>query len=128
MAAVATTFSFRAMDLAGTASAGEIDAESKASVTEQLRQRGLIVLDVSEKNEPFAIEDIFKRWQGVDMRELAIFSRQFATLVASGMPMLRTLHTLETQTQDELIKAATAGIRADVEAGSSLEQAMGRYP
>ncbi len=128
MAAAATTFSFRAMDLAGTASAGEVDADSKAAVTEQLRQRGLIVLDVSEKSEPFKIEDLFKRWQGVDMRELAIFSRQFATLVASGMPMLRTLHTLEEQTQDEQICAAIAGVRADVEAGSSLEQAMERYP
>src|SRR3954454_21935451 len=126
--AAGTTFAFRAMDMAGTASAGELEAESKASVTEQLRQRGLIVLDVSEKNEPFKIEDVFKRWRGVDMRELAIFSRQFATLIASGMPMLRTLHTLEEQAQDEQIKAAVAGIRADVEAGSSLEAAIERYP
>ncbi len=62
------------------------------------------------------------------MRELAIFSRQFATLVASGMPMLRTLSTLEEQTQDEQIKAAVAGVRSDVEAGSTLEQAMERHP
>ncbi len=62
------------------------------------------------------------------MRELAVFSRQFATLVASGMPMLRTLHTLEEQTQDEQIKEAVAGVRADVEAGSTLEQAMERHP
>jgi type IV pilus assembly protein PilC len=126
--ASATTFAFRAMDLAGATSSGEVEAESKASVTEQLRQRGLIVLDVSEKSEPFKIEDVFRRWQGVDMRELAIFSRQFATLIASGMPMLRTLHTLEEQTQDEQIKEAVAGVRADVEAGSSLEQAMERHP
>jgi type IV pilus assembly protein PilC len=124
----ATTFEFRAMDLAGTASAGEVVAESKATVTEQLRQRGLIVLDVSEKSNPLKIEDVFKKWQGVDMRELAIFSRQFATLIASGMPMLRTLHTLEEQTQDEQIKEAVAGVRADVEAGSTLEQAMERHP
>jgi len=124
----ATTFEFRAMDMAGAASAGELEAESKASVTEQLRQRGLIVLDVSEKSNPLKIEDIFKKWQGVDMRELAIFSRQFATLIASGMPMLRTLHTLEEQTQDEQIKEAVAGVRADVEAGSTLEQAMERHP
>ncbi len=128
MAAAATTFSFRALDLAGAASAGELEAESKAQVSDQLRQRGLIVLDVTEKKEPFALEDIFKRWQGIDMRELAIFSRQFATLISSGMPMLRTLHTLEEQTQDEQIKAAVAGVRADVEAGSSLEQAMERHP
>jgi type IV pilus assembly protein PilC len=123
-----STFTFRAMDLAGTASAGEIQADSKAAVSEQLRHRGLIVLDVSQKSSPFNIEDLFRRFRSVDMRELAIFSRQFATLNASGMPMLRTLQTLEEQTKDEEIKAAAAGIRGDVEAGSSLEQAMTRYP
>jgi type IV pilus assembly protein PilC len=126
--ASATTFAFKAMDVAGTASAGELEADSKAQVSEQLRQRGLIVLDVSEKREPFKIEDLFRRWQGVDMRALAVFSRQFATLVASGMPMLRTLHTLEEQTQDEQIRDAVAAVREDVEAGSSLEQAMERHP
>src|ERR1700749_213003 len=124
----ATTFSFKAMDLAGSTSSGEIQAESKSAVSEQLRQRGLIVLDVSEKANPFNIEDLLKRWRGVVMRELAVFSRQFATLNASGMPMLRTLQTLEDQTNDDLLKEAAAGIRQDVEAGSSLEQAMGRYP
>jgi type IV pilus assembly protein PilC len=124
----ATTFAFRAMDVAGIASAGEVEAESKAQVSEQLRQRGLIVLDVSEKTSPVNIEDFFKRFRSVDIRELAVFSRQFATLVASGMPMLRTLHTLEEQTQDDLIREAVAGVRADVEAGSTLEQAMERHP
>jgi type IV pilus assembly protein PilC len=124
----AATFAFRAMDVAGAATAGEVEAESKAQVTEQLRQRGLIVLDVNEKSKPFRIEDVFRRWKGVDMRELAVFSRQFATLVASGMPMLRALHTLEEQTQDERIKEAVAGVRADIEAGSTLQQAMERHP
>lgn len=126
--AAATTFAWRAMDLAGAATMGEVEAESKSQVTEQLRQRGLIVLDVSEKGNPFKIEDLFRQWKGVDMRELSVFSRQFATLVASGMPMLRTLHSLEEQTQDEEIREATASIRADVEAGSTLEQAMTRQP
>jgi type IV pilus assembly protein PilC len=128
MAAAANTFSFRAMDLAGVSSSGEIDGDSKAQVSEQLRQRGLIVLDVTEKSQAVRIEELLTRWQGVDMRALAVFSRQFATLVASGMPMLRTLHTLEEQTEEEKIKVAVAGVRADVEAGSSLEQAMERHP
>ncbi|HET8814821.1 MAG TPA: type II secretion system F family protein [Solirubrobacterales bacterium] len=126
--ASASTFTFRAMDVAGTATAGEIEAESKAQVSEQLRQRGLIVLDVSAKSNPLKIEDVMRRWKSVDMRELAVYSRQFATLVASGMPMLRTLHTLEEQSKDEEIKEATAAMRADVEAGSTLEQAMERHP
>jgi type IV pilus assembly protein PilC len=123
-----STFAFRAMDVSGVASTGEVEAESKAQVTEQLRQRGLIVLEVSEKASPFRFEDFFRRFKSVDMRELAVFSRQFATLVSSGMPMLRALHTLEEQTQDEMIKDAVAGVRADIEAGSTLEQAMSRHP
>jgi type IV pilus assembly protein PilC len=124
----ATTFAFRAMDVAGTSTAGELEAESKAQVSEQLRQRGLIVLDVTEKSQPFKIEDIWRTWKKVDTRELAVFSRQFATLVASGMPMLRSLSTLEEQTQDDRIKEAIASVRSDVEAGSTLEQAMERQP
>jgi type IV pilus assembly protein PilC len=124
----AATFAFKAMDVTGVPSNGEVEAESKAQVSEQLRQRGLIVLDVSEQSSPFALEDIFKRFKKVDLRELAVFSRQFATLISSGMPMLRTLHTLEEQTQDEMIREAVAGVRADVEAGSTLEQAMARHP
>jgi type IV pilus assembly protein PilC len=128
MAAATTTFAFRAMDPAGTSTAGELEAESKAQVSEQLRQRGLIVLDVSEKSEPFKIENLWRTWKKIDMRELSVFSRQFATLVSSGMPMLRSLHTLEEQTQDERIKEAIGGVRADIEAGSTLEQAMARHP
>lgn len=124
----ATTFEFKAMDLAGSTSSGEVQAESKSAVSEQLRQRGLIVLDVSEKGSQVNIEDFFKRFRGIDQRELAVFSRQFATLNASGMPMLRTLQTLEDQTNDEEIKKAAGALRADVEAGSSLEQAMARHP
>ena len=124
----ATTFAFRAMDMAGAATAGELEADSKAQVSEQLRQRGLIVLDVSEKSQPLKLEELLTRWKGVDMRELAVFSRQFATLVSSGMPMIRTLQTLEEQTQDDRIREAIAGLRSDVEAGSTLEKAMERFP
>jgi len=105
-----------------------MEASSKTAVSEQLRQRGLIVLDIAETREAFKLESIFQRFKSVDQRELAIFSRQFATLIASGMPMLRTLHTLEEQTQDERIKEAIGGLRSDVEAGSTLEQAMERHP
>jgi type IV pilus assembly protein PilC len=122
------TFAFKAIDLAGVPSDGELEGESKAQVSDQLRQRGLIVLDVSEKKSAVNIEDVFKKFRGVKMRDLAVMARQFATLVASGMPMLRALHTLEEQTIDEQLKEAIGGVRSDVEAGSSLAQAMERYP
>jgi type IV pilus assembly protein PilC len=123
-----STFAFRAVDLAGTPSRGEVEAASKGQVTEQLRQRGLIVLDVSEKKEGMKLEGAFKRFKKVDLRNLAVFSRQYATLIASGMPMLRTLHTLEDQSEDELLKEAVVGIRHDIEAGSSVASAMEKHP
>src|SRR5918999_2875581 len=122
------TYAFRAVDVAGAPSQGELEANSKTQVTEQLRQRGLIVLDVSEKRETAKIENLFKRFRGVKMRPLAVFSRQFATLIASGMPMLRSLYTLELQTEDEKLKTAVISLRQDVEAGSSVAQAMRSQP
>jgi type IV pilus assembly protein PilC len=123
-----STFAFRAVDVAGIPSKGEVEAESKAQVSEQLRQRGLIVLDVSEQREAFRLEKLLDRLRGVPVRDLAVYTRQFATLISSGMPMLRALSTLEDQTDNELIQHATAEVRQDVEAGSSLAQAMERHP
>jgi type IV pilus assembly protein PilC len=123
-----STFAFRAVDVAGVPSRGEVEAPTKAQVTEQLRQRGLIVLDVTENREAFKIESIFQRFKSVNLRNLSVFSRQFATLVASGMPMLRSLYTLEDQTEDEMLKPVISAVRQDVEAGSSLAQAMERQP
>jgi type IV pilus assembly protein PilC len=122
------TFAFRAVDLAGVPSRGELEAGSKAQVTEQLRQRGLIVLDVAEKHESLKLESLFQRFKSVNLRNLSVFSRQFATLIASGMPMLRSLYTLEEQTEDEMLKGAISSLRQDVEAGSSVAAAMESQP
>jgi type IV pilus assembly protein PilC len=123
-----STYAFRAVDVAGMPSRGEVDAESKVAVSEQLRNRGLIVLDVTERKEAFRVESVFDRFRRVPMRDLAVFSRQFATLIASGMPMLRALSTLEDQSENEMLQKAIGEIHQDVEAGSSLAQALERHP
>ncbi len=128
MATAAATFAFEAVDLTGSPTRGEMEAESKSQVAEQLRQRGLVVLEVNEKSAPVKVEDVFRKFKGVPMRDLSVASRQFATLVASGMPMLRALGTLEQQTEDEEISEAIESVRRDVEAGASLGQAMERKP
>jgi type IV pilus assembly protein PilC len=123
-----STYAFRAVDLAGVPARGEMEASSKNVVSEQLRQRGLIVLDISEKHEALKLESIFQRFKSVNLRALAVFSRQFATLIASGMPMLRSLYTLEAQTEDEMLEKAIVSVREDVEAGSSVAEAMESEP
>jgi type IV pilus assembly protein PilC len=123
-----STYAFKAIDVSGVPSRGEVEAESKSQVSEQLRDRGLIVLDVEEQGESVQLEKLLSRFQSVSGRDMAVFARQFATLVASGMPMLRALYTLEDQSEDEQLAAAIGGIRQDVEAGSSLADAMEREP
>src|SRR5262249_60462568 len=82
--------------------------------------------DASWTRRPFPLTRFLARRRGIKARDVAIFPRQFATLIESGMPMLRSLHTLEDQTEDQRLREAITGIRQDVEAGSSLADAMER--
>ena len=120
------SFVFRAVDLAGVPARGEVDAESKQAVTDQLKSRGLIVLDINAKKGSKEISiDFFER---VKARDLTVMTRQLATMVTSGVTILRALYVLEEQTQSKLLKRALVQIRKDVEAGLPLSDALARHP
>lgn len=121
------TFAFRAVDRAGVATRGEIEADSKQAVTAQLRQRGLIVLDVEEKAPPSA-NDILARFKRVKADALVIATRQLATMVSSGMTLLRALYVIEEQTENEKLKETLTAVRKDVEAGLSFSRALAKHP
>ena len=77
-----STYTFKAMDIAGAAMRGQVEAETKQAVSDQLKARNLIVLDVVEKHASREINlTIFTR---VKLGELAVLSRQLATMVSSG--------------------------------------------
>ena len=120
------TYVFKAMDLAGVQAKGEVEAESKQAVAEQLKERGLVVVDIATKYRSKEINlELFSR---VNAKDLAVASRQLATMVTSGMSIMRALQVLETQTGSKMLKEAVAGVRHDVEAGLLLSDAMGRHP
>jgi type IV pilus assembly protein PilC len=121
-----STYVFKAMDLAGTKARGEVEAESKQAVSDQLKQRGLIVLDIADKHGSREIELAFMK--RVKARDLAIFSRQLSTMISSGMSILRSLYVLEEQTESKFLKETIMAVRRDVEAGLSLSDAMARHP
>ena len=98
------TFVFRAVDLAGVAARGEVDAETKQAVTDQLKARGLIVLDINAKKGSKEITLEFL--ERVKARDLTVMTRQLATMVTSGMTILRALYVLEEQTESKLLKRA----------------------
>jgi type IV pilus assembly protein PilC len=121
-----STFVFKAVDLAGSKSRGELEAESKQAVADQLKARGLIVLDIANKHRSQEIELAFLK--RVPAAELAIFSRQLSTMISSGMSILRSLYVLEEQTENNFLRETIVSVRKDVEAGLSLSSAMARHP
>ena len=121
-----STYVFKAIDLAGVKAKGEVEADSKQAVSDQLKSRGLIVLDIADKHSSREINLSF--FEAVKATELAVFARQLATMISSGMSILRALYVLEEQTESKMLKETIVATRKDVEAGLSLSDAMARHP
>src|SRR5207248_5688792 len=121
-----STFAYKALDPTGTTIQGEVEADDKVAVASQLRSRGLIVVDIDEQGAGQG--DIFARFKKVKADELTVATRQFSTMVSSGMSMLRALYVLEEQQENDKLKEAFASVRKDVEAGLALSDALGRHP
>jgi type IV pilus assembly protein PilC len=119
---------YKAIDPAiGRQVEGEIEAENKLGVTEHLRGKGLVVLQIDEQKNT-DVGDLFGRWKKAKTKSLVVFTRQLSTMVDSGMSLLRALYILEEQTEDEVLQENIANVREDIEAGSSLGDALARHP
>jgi type IV pilus assembly protein PilC len=121
------TYAFKALDLAGAPSKGEIEASDKQTVASQLRSRGLIVVDIEEQT-PASAGDLLARFKKIKPDDLVIGTRQLATMVQSGMSLLRALYVIEEQTENEKLREVWINVRKDVEAGVALSDALQRHP
>src|ERR671921_2636528 len=110
------TFAFKALDLAGTSTRGELEADDKQAVAAQLRSKGLIVLDIEEKKSAADLGDMLGRFKKVKAQELTVATRQLSTMVSSGMSLLRALYVLEEQSSSDKLREALVQVRKDVEA------------
>lgn len=125
------TFTYKARDRSGQTASGEMQAESKAAVAAHLRTRGLTVMDVSAKKTGGLSLDTsinLDRYKRIKANELTVLARQMATMVSSGLSLLRALYVLEDQTPNPRLKVVIADVRSDVETGLSLSQAMAKHP
>lgn len=120
------TYVFKAMDLTGAKATGEVEADSKQVVSDQLKQRGLIVLDIADKHTSKEIKLPFLN--RVKLTDLAVMTRQLSTMVSSGMTILRALYVLEAQTENDNLKETLVKVRKDVEAGLPLSDSLERHP
>ena len=122
-----TTFAFKALDVGGASTRGEIEGETKQGVASQLKGKGLIVLDIEELQAPNA-GDLFANFKKVKADELTVATRQLATMVSSGMSLLRALYVIEEQCENDKLREAFVQVRKDVEAGIALSAALNRHP
>ncbi len=121
-----STYVFKAMDVTGAKASGQVDADSKQVVADQLKARGLIVLDISAKHQSKEIRLDFM--EKVKLTDLAVMTRQLATMISSGMTILRALYVLEAQTANKKLVDVLTAVRKDVEAGLALSDALARHP
>jgi len=122
------TFAYRAMDAKGAATSGQMDADNKAAVSAALRNKGLTIVDITEVKTSLAKIDVMAPLQRIKPKDLTIFSRQFATMISSGLAMMRALAVLEEQTENKKLATIVGQIRADVESGIALSDALAKHP
>ena len=121
------TFTYKARDRSGNLVNGTLQADNEGLVLQRLREMGYTPLEASKKSKGMNLE-INLRPGRVKLKEIAIFSRQFATMVNSGLPILRALAILADQTESKELASVLTVVRLDVEQGSSLSGAMTKHP
>ncbi|MBW6432373.1 type II secretion system F family protein [Actinoplanes hulinensis] len=122
------TFRYEAIDATGKKAKGTIEAPNEAAATHMLRQRGDVPLGVTESGKGLQMEiKIPGLGSGVKLKDLAVFARQFATMTASGMSLLRSLAILEEQTSAPALKKAIAEVSTDVAGGAGLSASMAKH-
>ncbi|HWE56507.1 MAG TPA: type II secretion system F family protein [Acidimicrobiales bacterium] len=125
-----TTYAYKVRDKEGKVLTGSLDAENTALVANRLRQMGYVPISIDKKagasiKRDVAIPGFSNR---VKLKEIAVFSRQFAVMVNSGLTLMRSLAILASQSSNPFFVSIIEQVRKDIESGSSLSQALGRHP
>ena len=123
------TFAYKVRDREGRLVEGSLEADSSELVVSKLRSMGYVPVAIERSDASGLKKDIKLPFGGgVKQKDVAVFSRQFDTMINAGLSLIRALHILEEQTENEKLGETARSVRTDVERGSSLAQALGRHP
>ncbi len=127
---MATTFQYSVRDRAGKLVNGTLEADSQALVVTKLKSMGFSPVQITESNTGMKKELSIPGFSSkkVKLKDLAIFSRQFATMINSGLPLLRALNILADQTENPELQRVVRVVRNEIESGASLSSSMGKHP
>ena len=125
-----TTFAYKVRDKQGKVLEGTLESESVALVANKLRQMGYVPLNIeAHKANKFQTElKIPGLSDRVSLKDVAVFSRQFATMINSGLSLLRSLSILADQTENKELARIVGVVRQDVEKGSALSVSLAKHP
>ena len=122
-----TTYDYKVRDRQGNVITGQLIGDSEVLVLQRLRDMGMTPVEVKKAASGVKME-INLRPGRVKLKDLAVFCRQFATMVNSGLPILRALAILADQTPNKELAKVLTVVRLDVEHGSSLSMALTKHP
>lgn len=128
---MAIKFDYSVRDRAGKLVTGQLEADNQTLVVQKLKGMGYSPVTINASNtganREIRIPGLSRKGK-VKLKELAIFSRQFATMINSGLPLLRSLNILTEQTDNAEFSKVLREVRNDVETGVALSSALGRHP
>jgi type IV pilus assembly protein PilC len=122
----ATTYLWKGKTAKGEVLSGEYQAIEKNEVGEYLRKRRIVITSIKKK--PKEIEIGFLQKKGVGVKDLSVFTRQFATMVNAGLPLVQCLDVLGKQLDKPHFKKVVLTVTSDVEGGSTLAEALDKHP
>ena len=127
---MATTFAYKVRDRAGKVQSGTIEADNASAVAAKLKGMGYAPLSIDEAKAGLKTELKIPGMgpKKVKLKDLAIMSRQFATMINSGLSLLRALTILSEQTENPELARVLTEVRNDVETGNALSAAMAKHP
>jgi type IV pilus assembly protein PilC len=121
-------FGYEAIDGTGRTLRGTLEADSEQLLISRLHEQGLHVVKVEPRKARGTLFSGLRKPKKPKLQAMVVFSRQFATMIDAGIPILRCLDILHSQTKDPALKNALDTVRKDVKAGTSLNEALEKHP
>jgi type IV pilus assembly protein PilC len=123
------SYSYSVRDRAGKVVKGQLEGETKEAVQAKLTQMGYIILELDQVAGIQALNKVeIKFGTGVKQKDVAIFSRQFATMISAGLSLTKCLAILGAQSESATLRSVIQQLGKDVESGQSLSDSMSKHP
>ena len=125
---MAVSYTYTVRDRTGREITGSLEAENSDVLAGKLRQMGYFVVSIEEVKTSMAKKEIHIFGAKVKTHDTTIFTRQFATMINAGLPLIKCLSILSQQTESQTLADIITDCQKEVEAGRSLSEALGKHP